>query len=98
MTNSHSFATIGHIDRRRTQPVRERQQNLGFSRTRNMTHGKRFRCCPGRRNLDDFKMQAENSAVEARKALGVARIGKLDPWVYAEYLKVIIRLVTGTLG
>jgi hypothetical protein len=49
-------------------------------------------------NLDDFKMQAENSAVEARKALGVARIGKFDPWVYAEYLKVIIRLVTGALG
>ena len=43
-------------------------------------------------------MQAENSAVEARKTLGVARIGKFDPWFYAEHLEVIIRLVTGALG
>jgi hypothetical protein len=31
------------IGRRRTQPVRKRQWNLGFSRIRNMTHGERLR-------------------------------------------------------
>jgi len=37
-----------------------------------------------------FKTQAEKSAVEARKVLGVSPIGKLDPWLYAEHLEVII--------
>ena len=37
-----------------------------------------------------FKAQAEKSAAEAREALGVPRIGKLDPWAYAEHLKVIL--------
>ena len=37
-----------------------------------------------------FKTQAEKSAAEARKALGVPKNGQLDPWVYAEHLKVIV--------
>jgi len=37
-----------------------------------------------------FKTQAERSAVEARKLLGITPLGKLDPWRYAEHLKVII--------
>jgi hypothetical protein len=37
-----------------------------------------------------FKTQAERSAAEARKALGASSIGKLDPWLYATHLKVII--------
>lgn len=37
-----------------------------------------------------FKAQAEKSAVEARKVLGIPRIGKLDPWAYADHLKVVL--------
>lgn len=37
-----------------------------------------------------FKTQAEKSAAEARRALSVNRIGKLDPWRYAEHLKVVV--------
>jgi hypothetical protein len=36
------------------------------------------------------KTQAEKSAAEARKALGMTRIGKLDPCAYAAHLNVII--------
>lgn len=44
-----------------------------------------------------FKAQAEKSATQARKALGVPKIGKLNPWAYADHLKVII-LDFGKLG
>lgn len=44
-----------------------------------------------------FKTQAEKSAAIARKALGIQRFGKLDPWAYAEHLKVVI-LDFGELG
>lgn len=37
-----------------------------------------------------FKTQAEKSAADARKTLSVDPIGKLDPWRYAEHLKVIL--------
>lgn len=37
-----------------------------------------------------FKTQAEKSAAEARKMLGVHRIAKLDPWAYADHLNVIL--------
>jgi hypothetical protein len=37
-----------------------------------------------------FKTQTEKSAAEARNVLGISQIGKLDPWVYAGHLKIVI--------
>jgi Zn-dependent peptidase ImmA (M78 family) len=37
-----------------------------------------------------FKAQAERNAVAARRALGVSPQAPIDPWAYAEHLKVLI--------